>query len=90
MSDYLKNWPSHKGLGSVKYIWNVKIFNLEPKKLSVFFLLFSDKTFHPETASKNMTYGSFHQGRESTGIVLDFLLFCSEAYTFVDKFVKLL
>ena len=69
MSDYGKNWPSHKVLGSVKYI-----FNLEQKKLSDFLQMFSDKTFYPETASTNMTYGSFHQGRESTGIELDFLL----------------
>ena len=52
--------------------------------------MFSDKTFHPEPASKNMTYGSFHQGWESTTIEFDFFLFCNEAYTFVDLFSKLL
>ena len=76
--------------GSVKYIWNVEIFNLEQKKLNVFLLMFSDETFHPETASTNMTFESFHQGQQSTGIKLDFLLFCSIAYTFVDLFSKLL
>ena len=34
--------------------------------------MFSDETFHPETASTNMTYGSFHQERESSAIELDF------------------
>ena len=52
--------------------------------------MFFDETFHTETASTYMTYGSFHQGRESAGIELDFLLFCSEASTFVDLFSKLL
>ena len=37
MSDYLKNWPSGKVLDFVKYVWNVKIFNLEPKKMWCFF-----------------------------------------------------
>ena len=35
--------------------------------------MFSDETFHPETATTNMTYGSFHQERESTAIEFDFL-----------------
>ena len=74
MSDNWKNWHSDKVLGSVKYIWNVEIFNLEPKKISAFLQMLYDKTFHLETASTNMTYGSFHQGRESTGIELDFFV----------------
>ena len=48
--------------------------------------MFSDETFHPETASKNMTYVSFHEGRESTAVEFDFFLFCNEAYTFVNLF----
>ena len=45
-------------------------------KLGVFLQMFSDETFHPETASTNMTYGSFHQERESTAIEFDFLFVC--------------
>ena len=32
ISDYWKNWPSDKVLGPVKYILNVEIFNIKPKK----------------------------------------------------------
>ena len=40
--------------------------------------MLSDETLYPETASTNMTYGSFHQGRESIDIELDFfVLQCS-------------
>ena len=75
MSDYWKNWPSDKVLGSVKYVCNFEIFHLEPKNIKFFLQMFSDETFHPETASTNMTYGSFHPGRELTAIELEFFSF---------------
>ena len=39
----------------------------------MFFLqMFSDETFYLETVSENMTYGIFHQGRESTAFEFAF------------------
>ena len=72
-----KIWSSYKVLGSVKYFWNIDISHLEPKlKIKCLFCnFFSDKTFHPETASKNITYRSFHPGWALTAIELDFFCF---------------
>ena len=77
-----KNWPSYRVLGSVQYIWNVEIFSMEPKK-KVFLHMLYDKTFHLETASTNMTYGSFYQGRELTAIEFNFLAALSSSRSLV-------
>ena len=52
----LSNWPSVKILDFVKYVCNVEISDLEQKKIVLFMQMFSDKTFHLESVSTNLTY----------------------------------
>ena len=77
MSDYWKNWLSHNVLGSVKYIWNVEIFNLEPHKICFCFLrkCILTKRFVRRLLPQTGHMGVFTKGGNQ--LVLNYIFCCS-------------